>query len=315
MNFIITHFSSWFKKLFIMLLIIVFFSCDEDNSITPPDNQTPDFHVTAYGDSSSFEIATWNIENFPKASSTTINNLANIITDLDVDLIAVEEITNTGSFNSLLTDLSGWDGVLSSDVYNDGSYQKTGIMYKTEIVNVSNVRNIFTNDSYAFPRPPLTAFVEIKDSTGIKYDFNIIVLHLKAYGDSLSVDRRRQACSQLKDYIDQQITTGDDADFIVLGDWNDQLADADSVNVFMPFLVDSSGYTFLTEGISDKYSYISDYYNSLIDHILITGDSAPEFSSGNTDILYLDSEFSDYESTISDHRPVVAKFKGFELVY
>jgi predicted extracellular nuclease len=225
----------------------------------------------------------------------------------------VQEIASVHSFNSLLDSLPGWKGVLSDDTYGDGSYQKTGVLYKSSFISLSSVKNIFTSDGYAFPRPPLSAFVKIKDLDGTKLDFTIIVLHLKAMSGEENEARRRSACEKLKAYIDAEISAGADPDFVVLGDWNDILTDPDSLNVFQVFLDDTAGYKFLTHSISGRYSYISNSYRSLIDHIMITGSTKNYFQNGFTDVLYLDDEFLQYRSFVSDHRPVMARFEGFTL--
>ncbi len=261
-----------------------------------------------------FEMLTWNIENFPKEGFTTINSVKNIIRDLNVDLIAVQEIADVNSFEQLLDSLQGWNGFLSNDQYSSGSYQKTGILYKSSFINIpaSSVKNIFTDNGYAFPRPPLTAYVEITDLDSIKYDFQIIVVHLKALGGQDNEDRRRAACEQLEDYVKMQISSGADPDIIILGDWNDELDDPTDENVFETFLKLQNNYRFLTQSLN-QVSYISQNFNSLIDHILITGDSFKEYGNGQTSVQYLDSQYSGYVSNVSDHRPVLATFKGFKI--
>ncbi len=260
-----------------------------------------------------FEIATWNIENFPKAGSQTVNDLAQLISDLDLDLIGVQEVASVRSFNDLLEKLPGWQGVLSSDVYSNGSYQKTGILYKTQFISISGVKNIFEGDWYAFPRPPLEAYVQVKDLDGVKFDFNLIVLHLKASGGSENEARREKAIDELAQFIKTEIAAGVDPDFVVLGDWNDVLNDPPESNVFTTMLNEPQLFLFLTLGLSNQYSYISTTYRSLIDHIMITNDARAEFGEGDCRVLYLDQQYLSYPTTVSDHRPVMGRFNGFTL--
>ncbi len=283
---------------------------NDNNSDATPDSTVLVGHV---GSPQYFEIATWNIENFPKAGSQTVKDVAQIIKDLDIDLIAVQEVTSIRSFNDLVDKLPGWRGVLSNDVYSSGSYQKTGILYKVDFMALSGIQNIFENDSYAFPRPPLEAYVTVKDQDGVKFDFNIIVLHLKARSGDSNEARRRSACEQLSAYIKDEINAGADPDFVVLGDWNDQLNDPPQTNVFTSFLNEAQTFTFLTANLGNQYSYISNSFKSLIDHILITEDARQEYGQGNCQVLYLDQEYISFVSNVSDHRPVMAQFKGFKL--
>ncbi len=300
-------------RVFLFSLIFILNACVEQINEPPDnDNNTNDsVLVKTVGQSGTFEIMTWNIENFPQMGATTVNHVKTLIRNLDVDLIGVQEIGSISSFNSLLDSLSGWNGVLSSDTYGTW-YQKTGFLFKSDLISLSNVHNIFegNEDWYAFPRPPLAAYVQIKDGSGTKFDFNLIVLHLKAYGDEKSRLRRQAACEDLKEYIDDEIAAGADPDFIVLGDWNDNVNDSYDSNVFNVFLDDLDHYRFLTKDLGGQFSYIN---SSLIDHILITQDVNAEFGQGTTHVLYLDDEFRPYPIEISDHRPVVAVFEGIKI--
>ena len=296
------------------LVLVLFWQCnrrivDNDNQ-SPPDSTVL---VTKEGQADRLEIATWNIENFPKAGNQTINDVAQIIKDLDIDLIGVQEIASVRSFNELLNQLDGWQGVLSNDTYGNGNYQKTAILYKTDFISISAVKNIFENDGYAFPRPPLEAYVQIKDLEGVKFDFNMIVLHLKASGGSENEARRKEAIKDLTQYIKSEIAQGADPDFVVLGDWNDALTDTGSTNVFLPMLNDPQTFMFLTEKLTNQFSYISNTFKSLIDHIMITADAQTEYGQGECKVLYLDRQYLSYPNNVSDHRPVMACFKGFRL--
>ncbi|MCD6375053.1 MAG: endonuclease/exonuclease/phosphatase family protein [Caldisericaceae bacterium] len=296
------------------LVLVLFWQCnrrivDNDNQ-SPPDSTVL---VTKEGQADRLEIATWNIENFPKAGNQTINDVAQIIKDLDIDLIGVQEIASVRSFNELLNQLDGWQGVLSNDTYGNGNYQKTAILYKTDFISISAVKNIFENDGYAFPRPPLEAYVQIKDLEGVKFDFNMIVLHLKASGGSENEARRKEAIKDLTQYIKSEIAQGADPDFVVLGDWNDALTDTGSTNVFLPMLNDPQTFMFLTAKLTNQFSYISNTFKSLIDHIMITADAQTEYGQGECKVLYLDRQYLSYPNNVSDHRPVMACFKGFRL--
>jgi len=318
---------------YIKFLLTVFFSlfllscaqpvADEDDLNNDDNGNNNNLNISLVdkvGADNTFEILTWNIENFPEPNKNqvdipkTVHNVKTIIRNLDVDLIAVQEIGSISSFNTLVDSLAGWQGVLSSDTYGTW-YQKTGFLYKSDLVSISNVKNIFNgnDDWYAFPRPPLTGYVELKDKNGTKFDFNLIVLHLKAYADDESAARRQAASEELKEFIDAEIAAGADPDFIVLGDWNDQISDPETENVFNVFLDDTANYSFLTSEITDRYSYISSSYTSLIDHIMISKDARQEYGEGNTDVLYLDHQFRPYPDEVSDHRPVMAIFKGFSI--
>ena len=59
------------------------------------------------GTDSTFDILTWNIEWFAKNGQSTIDEVEQIISDLQGDLIAVQEISSIADFNQLVSQLSG----------------------------------------------------------------------------------------------------------------------------------------------------------------------------------------------------------------
>jgi len=266
--------------------------------------------VQPQGLATTFEVTTWNIENFPLKSST-VELVSKIIAALDIDLYAIQEIEDTTAFRDLLDRLPEYDGLFSWDEYYWGEYQKTGIIYKRSVVSVSQTRQLFEGDWDAFPRPPLETHV-VAEQNGHRFDFVLIVMHLKAGNDGDDLDRRRQAAQKLKDYLDAQVAAYVENDYIVAGDWNDEIDDPPDANAFSVFLDDSLDYRFLTSSLAGKFSSASyPRYVTLIDHILISQDVVAEYQGGQTKTLRLDDEVSNYLADISDHRPVMAVFPVF----
>jgi exonuclease III len=299
--------------LLIFLLYSLFNGCNQRVN-NPEETVVPDsqrINIPAFGTDSSLEVVSWNIENYPKLNEQTVFNVAEIIKDLDADIYGMQEIADTVSFQQLLGLLPNYAGTFSSDVYSSGSYQKTAVLYKKDIVQISDMKMLFTEDGYSFPRPPLQIYVTASLNQKV-FDFTLITLHLKAFGGSENEARRRSACEKLKNYLDVEIANGLDKDFMVIGDWNDNLKDPLSQNVFQVFLNDSLNYTFLTSGLADdpvnNATYIGGY-QSVIDHILISQDVIPDYANGKTEVLKIDLFFSAYLNEVSDHRPVAALFR------
>ena len=261
------------------------------------------------GTDSTIDIMTWNIENFPKDNGTTISEVRQIISDLDVDVIAVQEIADEDDFNQMLSDLPGWSGLLSPHEYGSGNYQKVGIIYNESEVTVYSWQLLFEDEAYAFPRPPMEITLSVSEG-GHLFDCKLIVVHLKAYEDQESEDRRKAAIDSLKNYIDAQLALGGEQDFVLLGDFNDHLEDPREDNVFQPMLDDPDTYDFLTEPlVGIQGSYIGYNEPNLIDHICVTTNALDEYGQqGHTQVLYLDNQNTDYENIVSDHRPVVSFF-------
>ena len=116
-------------------------------------------------------------------------------------------------------------------------------------------------------------------------------------------------------YID---TNFDNKNVILLGDFNDELTDPDSSNVFRPFIENSDKYKFvdmnIARGSSTNWSYPT--WPSHLDHILITNKLFDEFENTGSIVQtihvedYFEGRWSEYEKYISDHRPV-----GLRLVF
>jgi hypothetical protein len=249
-------------------------------------------------------LATWNLELFPKSPESVVD-VAAILDDLALDLVGVEEIAEPAAFEQLVADLPGYAGVVAQD--NPDAYQRNGILYRTSRVTLTDAETLFSDDWYAFPRPPIKAHITVKGTTP-EFDFDFMVVHLKAYFDAESEDRRRKACAKLDTWIRNRIAGGADRDVVIAGDWNDRLGDAPADNIFQVFLDAPDDYRFLTFPLVDAgdSSYIP--YDSLIDHVMVTSDALTEYGTGTTYVIPLDTTVPDYQANVSDHRPVVSRF-------
>ena len=55
----------------------------------------------SFGDDASLDIATWNIEWFPKNDQTTVDYVSDIISLMDLDILAIQEVDDTVMFDPL----------------------------------------------------------------------------------------------------------------------------------------------------------------------------------------------------------------------
>ena len=275
--------------------------------------------VPAFGTDSTFEVVTWNIELFPKNGQITLDYVSEIIQDLDVDILALQEINDTNSFKEMINDLDGYAYYIKSDWYGGLAY-----VYKKETINIEDAYEIYTEEPYwrPFPRSPL-----VMELTFMYEKFIIINNHLKCCGDG-KIDpynpddeetRRLEACNLLEQYIGNELP---DDKVILLGDMNDNLIDVPQDNVFMAFLEKEEEYLFTDMAIaqSNESEWSFPNWPSHIDHILITNELFEEFSDIGTDIQtikldeYFDGGMSEYDEKVSDHRPVALKLKTTEFL-
>ena len=117
----------------------------------------------------------------------------------------------------------------------------------------------------------------------------------------------------LYNYLNNEIDQTSYSNFIVLGDWNDDLKDAPGEHCFSPFL-DDQRYYFLTDRIDDDLamaSYPKEPYFSFLDHILVTKsllDRSPDFHVETIQMGNYMNDYQLYEKLISDHLPVLLSF-------
>jgi len=263
--------------------------------------------VSPRGSENTLDIATWNIREFPWRGQPTIDTVAILIRDLQIDIIAAQEITDTAAFADLLSQLPGWDGFYAPSY--PGTPLKEAFLYRTDQVTVVSWEPLFWGYTYEFPRPALRATFRADLPSGL-CDFYAINLHLKAGSEPTDFSRRLSAMLRLKNYLDATVPSLPDRDWIILGDYNDEVNDPQSANIFWHFLQDTLNYRILTLPLAGN-PYWASYptYNSLIDHLMITTDMLGEYGNqGRTLTLRLDDEYYGYPNRISDHRPVLSVF-------
>ncbi|MBT3252669.1 MAG: hypothetical protein HN995_02020 [Candidatus Marinimicrobia bacterium] len=253
-------------------------------------------------------IVTWNIENFPQMGNRTTERVELILDSLNADIYCLQEIDNKSDLDEIVDALDQYQVVHSSS----DSYVRS-IVFKPSVLLFLGTTEILRSNSYEFAwRPPfLSSF--LFSQNGKEQTLNIIDVHLKAFGDQESIQRRHDACNLLHDYLSDAISLGD-SNFVVAGDWNDDIHDTDNSGQysFEAFLNDNTNFRFTTDSLSATgsvrdASYPS--YPSFIDHILISRSLFDEERNSSISTIRLDEVFGDYSSVVSDHRPVAWSFK------
>lgn len=295
----------WIACFALCTLILV--SCGTNTKIDSEDEVS-----IAFGTDATFDIATWNLKEFPYQGITTIDQLARLIPMLKLEVIAFQEIHSVADFMQLAEMLPNYSAYVSDAT---ASY-RLAYLYDHRTVNVNDAYAIYTGMSTPFPRPPY-----VMDLSWNGNRMYIINNHLKAYGDNV-IDfqdpndeemRRLRACQLLDEYVEQNLSN---ERVIVLGDMNDEIQEPPAYNVFTPFLDKPEEYLFTTMGIAQNITYQnSSYpsYPSMIDHILISDELFTAFSgaaSYSKPILIENAmgSWSSYSALVSDHRPVGARF-------
>ena len=277
--------------------------------------------VPAQGTATTLDVASWNVEWFGDASNGPSNdalqlaNVRDVIAGADCDVWGMEEVVDAADWNSLKSQLSGYSGILASDAsvtggsthYSAGE-QKVGLLFKTSLATVLSSRIILTaNDADFAGRPPL----EVKLRTtlnGSTQDVVFIVLHMKAFNDVASWQKRQNASAALKSYID---TTYPAQKVIVVGDWNDDVdtsITAGQPSPYANFVSDAADYTFPTKALSDAGVSSTVSYTDMIDHHLDTNELYAGYVAASAQVFRADSYVASYGTTTSDHYPVITRY-------
>jgi len=267
-----------------------------------------DFEELYFGTDENLDVMTWNIENFPKNGSITIDYVSQIIEFLDIDVLAIQEVNNISSFNQIINQLDKYEGYLESSWFAGLAY-----IYNTETVEINEIYEIYTTSEFwsAFPRSPMVMDMNFMDENYI-----IINNHYKCCGDDQldfndagdEETRRYIANNLLKQYIDSNFPNDK---VILLGDLNDDIAESINNNVFQMFLDDPQNYFFtdieIAQGNNSGWSFPN--WPSHLDHILITNELFAHNSYVEVIRIddFMDNGFSEYDQNISDHRPVALR--------
>lgn len=262
--------------------------------------------VPPVGTPTTLDVATWNIENFPALPSSP-EIVADLITSMRLDLIAVQEIADVPAFEELVERLRDHEGVLSSHTYGDGTYQKIGFIYRTDLLSISGASLLYSSDWYAFPRPALRATFTVDDGVHPVVEFIAIALHLKAGGTAEDRDRRRDAMLKLENYVTQLATEGNEPEVLVLGDCNEVLTSSSGLEVFSPWLEPTGDYTVHTMELANGGGETFLPSGAILDHQISTSGFDDELSGASAVIPALDEQYTSYQYAVSDHLPMVLR--------
>lgn len=274
----------------------------------PDFTGTPDFA----------DIGFWNIEHFNRnVSDDRIEAIADVVGRLSLDALGLMEVQK-GALDRLVEVLGQRGWAVDYELLNVPGGQDLAVLYDTETTTVTLRNDIAQRNlqrlsaktpggKTAFPRHPLFAECTVRDGNNQEIRFLMMVIHLKAFGDSQSRARRTLASQMLTEII-QDIREHENLPVVLGGDFNDRI----DTNVFAS-LRDAPDLFAMTsdDASTDAISYIGGRHRSLIDHIIVSQDvQLGEIAGDDTAIVRLDQSVRDFADTVSDHVPLV-----FRMIY
>ena len=289
------------NKLILIFLIIIF-------SLRDGKAQIP-----AIGNESDLEIATWNLkwfgdaQNAPNNDQLQFDNIKNILQATQIDIWALQEVSNENSWILLLNELPGYQAALA----NYSQTQKTGLIFKSSMFTKVSEQLILNNFASDFAgRPPLEVALVPKNSS--RYDtLFVIVVHLKANTGTTNERRtahfQRKACAEhLKSYLISHPARN----IVIAGDWNDDVDNSilypDSISPFIPLFPNYGFFPTATLSAAGLSSYA--FGGQMIDHIFINNKMNPHNKVFTSALFNPTPYITAYTTTTSDHYPVYNRF-------
>jgi endonuclease/exonuclease/phosphatase family metal-dependent hydrolase len=267
-----------------------------------------------------FRVLNWNVEFFgaprygPTNDSLQIANVASILNSVQADVIALQEVSNDDAFRLLLANMNGYGGRCSSrysysfDPTGDFPPQKLCFVYRTSTVKVIREKILFRkifddhpSDMFSSGRLPYLLEVEVNSGR-----FSIINIHGKSGAEEASYARRLSDAIALKDTLDSY------KDFILLGDFNDDVDRSIVAGHESPYSNIVADYICVSKTLSDAGWHSTISYDDMIDHQVISSSLADYHAS--TTIVNPFNLVLLYGKTTSDHLPVVSEFDMTRLV-
>jgi endonuclease/exonuclease/phosphatase family metal-dependent hydrolase len=283
----------------------------------------PVSNVPPRGTATTLDIASWNIEwfgdtsNGPSNEALQLSNARDVIAGTDFDVWGLQEIVSTPQFDNLVGQLPGYAGFLASDplVVNGAAFysdfgnleQKVGLVYNTSVVTVLGASVILLQNNFDFAgRPPLE--IKLRASLGgATQDIVLIVMHSKCCSDPESYQRRVNASTALKAYVDAMYPT---QKVWVIGDWNDDLDTSifdEQPSPYVNFVTDGR-YTVQTQALTDAHVASTVSFPEMIDHHMNSDEAAATYVADSVEVYRVDAVVANYGSTTSDHFPVLSRY-------
>jgi len=278
---------------------------------------------TYQGEAHDIDIGFWNVEWFTNRYKDKTTDVAKVVTDLQLDIYVLVESSPAATAH-LVDHLAQHYGMkfewAASEPKAAAGKQSTTILWNATTVSridadwPEHVKPWFDVDSRNFDDlglesvhgrvfdryPGLFRFrARNRRDIGEPFDFNIVPLHLKAMAEGAT--RRRMGARILGAAVAETAKQSGEADWVIGGDFNAELATQDFAALTK---------TMLPLSAEDEEAGAMTYLKSprsLIDHIFISPNLAKTYGAKDYFIVAADSETPDYIKKISDHRPVLLR--------
>ena len=279
--------------------------------------------VNSYrGEASDIDVGFWNVEWFARRYRDKVREVARIIVELQLDVYALIE-SSPAATRHLVELLKAEYGMRfdhgASEPDAAAGRQTTTVMWNTETIErldaewPGEVQQWFEVDSRAFDDLQLEAVhgkvfnrypglfrfrARNREDVAEPFDFYLVPLHLKAMSEGAL---RRRMASQILAAAIKRTNEDGEADWVVGGDINAELATGDFAKLME---------SMTAIGAADEEEGAMTYLKSprsMIDHIFLSPNLSRHHGASDFFIVASDTKTLDYIKTVSDHRPVLVR--------
>ncbi len=256
--------------------------------------------------STTADVAAWNLAGFTPIPKAKIPQFIRAISDLDPEVLALVEVNPDWVAAEIVAELNESNNCYRRKILEQTANQNIAILYKCGVI-VSNPRLIAGSDNgNSALRKALVADIKMGE-----FDFLLIAVHMKASRGSSNRQIRDNQASAIATFI-QTATSGSEKDVLVIGDYNmipvqDQSNfDAMSPTNFLNYISSAD--------LAGQFSHISSSGpGNLLDGYAISQGHTSEYIAGSLRIFPLHQAFGlsllAYRNQVSDHLPLIAKFR------
>ncbi len=264
----------------------------------------PAFAAPSFTDSTA-NISAWHLKGFGGIPATRFDELAEVISFIDAEVIAVVEISPDSAAVDITSELNGMGLCYRSVLLDQSANMNIAVLHKCA-VQVTNPRLIDGSDNgNSGLRKALAVDVRVG-----QFDFILITVHMKAGRGSTNRGIRDNQAQAIATFI-QTETSGAEKDVLVVGDYNMIPVEDDSnfttmnPSNFLDFVSSTD--------LAGEFTHISSSGpGNLLDGYAISDQHTTEYLPSTLRILPMHETLSlsigDYRDDVSDHLPVTAEF-------
>jgi endonuclease/exonuclease/phosphatase family metal-dependent hydrolase len=255
---------------------------------------------------STANIAAWNLMGYDPIPPERIEKQVEGLAMLDAEVVALVEINPVTVLDDLKAGLQDKGITYHSSLIAQADRLHLGVLYKDGVV-ASNPRLIQGSDL----GDPTKRKAFVIDLEVGKFDFTLIVVHLKSGRSAANQKIRDEQAQVIFSYI-EQLRAGNREDIILAGDFN--MIPGQDISNFHHLGGDDVLDFLSSWDLQERFSHILDKGRAnLLDGFAITRTYSTEYIRGSLRLFpmhwTMDIGREHYKDHVSDHLPFVATFR------